>query len=178
MIHFVDDGKSVRPCKITKDNVADMLDRKQESMTRVASIMNVVNELDEDTIDDIVNTVDGKVSGSQRSESTKGDEFDPFGKGKDNESDGNKSNTKLTETEKAKKLRLFVERSIYVPAVAREQKTTINSFKYWNELGVSKELFLKVYTDSTMFKDRIDSIYNLCKEKDYLVENYINKMVS
>ena len=178
MIHFVDTGKSVRPCKITKDDVERMLDKKQEAMTRVASIMNVVKELDEDTIDDIVNTVDGKVSGSQKSESTKGDEFDPFGKGKDDESDGNKSNNKLTETEKAKKLRLFVERSVYVPAVAREQKTTINSFKYWNELGVPKGLFLKVYTDSTMFKDRMDSIYNLCKEKDYLVENYINKMVS
>ena len=178
MIHFVDNGKSVRPVKITKDNVADMLDRKQVAMTKVASIMNVINELDEDQINDIINAVDGKGCQSQRSESTKGEKFDPFGKGKDDESEKKESSNKLTATEKAKKLREFAERSIYVPAVAREQKTTIKKFEYWNELRVPKDLFLNVYTNSTMFKDRMDSIYNLCNDKNYLVENYINKMVS
>jgi hypothetical protein len=178
MIHFVDNGKSVRPVKITKGNVADMLDRKQVAMTKVASIMNVVNELDEDIIDDIVNTINGKGSESHKSQSTKGAKFDPFGKGKDDGSDKNGTTNKLTSIEKTKKLREFVERSINIPAVAREQKTTITNFKYWSEIGVPEDLFLKVYKNSTTFKDRIDSIYNLCNDKNYLVENYINKMVS
>jgi hypothetical protein len=60
--------------------------------------MNVVNELDEDIIDDIVNSINGKSNESQRSESTKGEKFDPFGKGKDDESEKKGSSNKLTST--------------------------------------------------------------------------------
>ena len=73
-------------------------------------------------------------------------------------------------------LRAFAENSVNVPAIAREQETTISEFEYWNELGVSKELFFSVYNSSWSFKDRIDAIYSLCGDQKYLIENYINKV--
>jgi hypothetical protein len=71
---------------------------------------------------------------------------------------------------------VFVENAVNVPAIAREQETTIEEFKFWNELNISKELFFNVYNSSWVFKDRIDAIYNLCNDNDYLIENYINKL--
>ena len=62
-----------------------------------------------------------------------------------------------------------------VPAIAREQKTTIEEFKFWDKLNVSKELFFDAYNSSWMFKDRIDTIYSLCSDKKYLVDTYINR---
>ena len=53
---------------------------------------------------------------------------------------------------------------------------TIEEFEFWEELNISKELFFNVYNSSWMFKDRIDAIYNLCNDKKYLVENYINRV--
>ena len=63
-----------------------------------------------------------------------------------------------------------------VPALAREQETTIKDFSFWNELGISKDLFFDVYNSSWMFKDRMDSIYSLCEDDNYLIENYIDKL--
>ena len=77
---------------------------------------------------------------------------------------------------KEKILRAFIEGSISVPALARMTGTAIESFKEWDELGISKELFFDVYNTTPTFKDRIDTIYGLCEDNNYCIENYINKL--
>jgi len=179
MIHFTTkDGESVRPVKITQENADKVLDKKAKAMTRVGSIIGLMNDLDEEIQENILLTVTGRKGTSLKSSSTKGDKFDPFGEG--NNQNGNKTNSntnKITAGQKEKIFRAFVESSVNVPALAREQKTRIEKFDYWNEVGISKELFFDVYNSSWMFKDRIDSIFNLCDDDTYLVENYISKMV-
>jgi hypothetical protein len=75
-------------------------------------------------------------------------------------------------------LRAFVESAVNVPAVAREQESTIDEFEFWSDINVNKELFFDVYNSSWMFKDRIDTIYNLCADETYLIDNYIDKLVA
>ena len=64
-----------------------------------------------------------------------------------------------------------------VPAIAREQQTTMEGLNSWYDIGIEKDLFFDVYNSSPMFKDRIDTIHSLCKDTDYLVQNYIDKLV-
>ena len=78
--------------------------------------------------------------------------------------------------QKEKILRAFVQGSVNVPALARVTGTEIESFEKWAELGISKELFFDVYNTTPTFKDRIDTIYGLCDDNDYLVENYLDKL--
>jgi hypothetical protein len=54
MVHFTVNGSSVRPVKITDQNAERFIDKKMQSMTKIASIMGVVSELDEELIDDIL----------------------------------------------------------------------------------------------------------------------------
>jgi hypothetical protein len=177
MVHFTVDGASERTVKITEQNADKFIDKKMQSMTKIASIMGVVNDLDEELIDDILCTVTGKKSTSKKSSSDKPDGFDPFGDiGNKKKSSKKRPGEELSKSEKEKILRAFAENSVNVPAIAREQETTINEFEYWNELGVSKELFFSVYNSSWSFKDRIDAIYSLCSDQKYLIENYINKV--
>jgi len=178
MVHFTVNGESIRPVKITEQNADKFIDKKMKSMTKIASIMGVVNDLDEEILNDILSTVMGKKSTSKNSLSDKGGAFDPFGQsdsGKKQTSNKSATDT-VTTKEKEKILRAFAESAVTMPAVAREQETTIEEFEFWNELGISKELFLNVYNSSWMFKDRMDSIYNLCADEDYLVRNYISKL--
>jgi hypothetical protein len=147
-------------------------------MTKIASIMGVVNELDEELIDNILSNVNGKKNTSKRSGSDKPDNFDPFGDLDNKKSSKKRLSEELSKSEKEKIIRAFTENSVNVPAIAREQKTTIDKFEYWNELGVSKELFFSVYNSSWSFKDRIDAIYNLCSDDRYLIENYITKLAA
>jgi hypothetical protein len=69
----------VRTVKITEQNADKFIDKKMQSMTKIASIMGVVNEMDEELIDNILSTVTGKKTTSKRSGSDKPDNFDPFG---------------------------------------------------------------------------------------------------
>jgi hypothetical protein len=176
MVHFTVNGNSVRPVKITEQNAEKFIDKKMQSMTKIASIMGVVNELDEELIGDILSNVTSNTNTSKRSGSDKPDNFDPFGDTGNKPSSKKRINDELSKSEKEKILRAFAENSVNVPAIAREQETTINEFEYWNELGVSKELFFSVYNSSWSFKDRIDAIYSLCSDQKYLIENYINKV--
>ena len=177
MIHF-HQGHGFRPVKVTHETAKDVIDAKRKKMTQVGSIMGLMLDLDEEIQENILSTVSGNKGTSMHSKSSKGEKFDPFGKG-DTDSDNSNDNhsDKITNGEKQKIFRAFVERSVNVPAMAREQGTTIQNFNYWNELRISKELFFDVYNSSWMFKDRIDSIYNLCDDDAYLVENYISKIV-
>jgi len=175
MVHFTVDGNSVRPVRVTQENADKVLDQKAKAMTKIAGFMNVLNDLDEDILDNIFNSVAGKKSTSKKSKGEKADAFDPFGDGKKKKKSSSASDD-MTATQKEKILRAFAENSVNVPAVAREQETTIESFEYWEDLGVDKDLFFDVYNSSWMFKDRIDSIYNLCNDEEYLINNYISKL--
>jgi hypothetical protein len=176
MVHFTVNGNSVRPVKITEQNAEKFIDKKMQSMTRIASIMGVVSELDEELIDDILSNVTSNKNTNKRSGSDKPGGFDPFGDISNKRSFKKRPSEELSKSEKEKILRAFAENSVNVPAIAREQETTINEFEYWNELGVSKELFFNVYNSSWSFKDRIDTIYSLCGDQKYLIENYINRV--
>ena len=176
MVHFTVNGSSVRPVKITEQNAEKFIDKKMQSMTKIASIMGVISELDEELIDDILSNVTSNKNTNKRSGSDKPDGFDPFGDLGNKKSSKKRPSEELSKSEKEKILRAFAENSVNVPAIAREQETTINEFEYWNELGVSKELFFSVYNSSWSFKDRIDAIYSLCGDQKYLIENYINQV--
>jgi hypothetical protein len=145
-------------------------------MTKISSFVNVLIDLDEEVLDDIVNTVPGKKNTSKKSGSDKSNNFDPFGELENNKSSKNPSSDEMTLKEKEKILRAFVENAVNIPAVAREQGTTIEEFEFWDEMNMSKELFFNVYNTSWTFKDRIDAIYSLCSDEQYLIENYISRV--
>ena len=176
MMHFTVNGNSVRPVRVTQENADKVLDQKAKAMTRIAGIMSVLNELDEEVLDGIFETVAGKKTTSKKSKGAKGEQFDPFGIGNKKKTSQSTSDT-MTNAAKEKVLRAFAENAVNVPAVAREQNVTLEEFKFWNEINVDKDLFFSVYNNSWMFKDRIDTIYNLCKDEDYLINHYISKMV-
>jgi hypothetical protein len=176
MIHFTVNGTSVRPVKITEQNADKFIDKKMQSMTKIASIMGVVNDLDEELIEDILCTVSGKKSTSKRSSSGKPDNFDPFGDLGNKKSSKKQHGDEISISEREKSLRAFAENAVNVPAIAREQESTIEEFEFWDELNISKELFFNVYNKSWVFKDRIDAIYNLCHDERYLVENYVTRV--
>jgi len=174
MVHYTVNGNSVRPVRVTQENADKVLDQKAKAMTKIAGFMNVLNELDEEVLDNIFDTVAGKKTTSKKSKGEKGEEFNPFGDGKKKKSSASED---MTTKQKEKILRAFAENAVNVPAVAREQETTIEEFEFWSELSVDKELFFKVYNTSWMFKDRIDSIYNLCADDEYLIKNYLDKFM-
>jgi len=176
MAHFTVNGNSVRPVTITHENADKVIDKKQKEMTKIASFMHVLFDLDEDVVDNILSTVSGKKGTSKKSGSDKADRFDPFGNLTNNKLSNKSAIDETTLKEKERILRAFVESAVNVPAIAREQETTIEEFEFWNELGISKELFFDVYNTSWMFKDRIDAIYNLCNDERYLVEYYLNRV--
>jgi hypothetical protein len=175
MIHF-HEAHGFRPVVVTQDNADKVIDQKMKSMTKIASIMGVINELDEELIDDILSAVISKKNTSKKSSSDKPDNFDPFSDLGNKKSSKKNTSDEISTAEKEKILRAFTENAIQVPAIAQEQETTIEEFEFWQELNISKELFFNVYNSSWMFKDRIDAIYNLCNDKRYLVENYINRV--
>lgn len=176
MVHYTVNGNSIRPVRVTQENADKILDQKAKAMTKIAGIMNVLNELDEEVLDNIFETVAGKKATSKKSKGAKGEQFDPFGDGKKNKNTLSTSDM-LSNAAKEKILRAFAENAVNVPAVAREQEVTLEEFEFWNEVNVDKNLFFTVYNNSWMFKDRIDTIYNLCEDKNYLAELYIDKFV-
>jgi hypothetical protein len=178
MVHYTVNGTSVRPVRVTQENADKVLDQKAKAMTKIAGIMNVLNELDEEVLDDIFETVAGKKTTSKKSKGAKGEQFDPFGNGNKKKKSASSTSDMLSNAAKEKILRAFAENAVNVPAVAREQDVTLEEFECWNELSVDKDLFFTVYNKSWMFKDRIDTIYGLCDDEEYLVNNYINNLTN
>lgn len=178
MVHFTVNGNSVRPVTINEQNAEKFIDKKMQSMTKIASIMGVVNDLDEELIDDILSTVTGKKNTSKRSGSDRPNNFDPFGDAGNKKSSNKQHSDEISISEREKILRTFVEASANVQAIAREQETTIEEISFWDKLAISKELFFSVYNSSWAFKDRMDAIYSLCGNERYLVENYINRLAA
>lgn len=177
MIHF-NETNGFGPVAVTQQNADKVIDQKLKAMTKIASFMHVVNELDEEVKDNIFNSVEAGKSTTKKSGATKGDKFNPFGQDENDTTNNKKSSDNLTTGKKEKILKAFVENAVNVPAVAREQQTTIEDFEFWNELNIDKDLFFEVYNNSWMFKDRIDSIYNLCSDESYLIKNYIDKLAA
>ena len=178
MIHF-HEAMGFTPVDVSKFKAEQIIDKKQQAMTKEASIVRVLFDLDEDVQEGIYETVTGKKSTSVKSKGAKGEKWDPLGLGEDDDTTTTNTKTKeLTPNKKQQILRAFVDAAVMVPAVAREQKTTIEDFEFSDELGVNEELFFAVYNASWQFKDRIDSIYNLCEDANYLVNNYIDKLAA
>ena len=177
MIHF-HEAMGFAPVDVSKFKAEQIIDKKQQAMTKEASIVSVLFDLDEDVQEDIYETVIGKKSTSKKSTGAKGDKFDPLGLDEDNTTTTNVKTTGLTPNKKQQILRAFVDAAVMVPAVAREQGTTIEEFEFWDELSVNQKLFFDVYNASWQFKDRIDGIYSLCEDENYLVNNYIDKLVA
>lgn len=177
MIHF-HEAAGFRPVEINQASAEVYFDKKQQAMTKEASIVSVLLDLDEDVQKDIYASIIGKKSTSKKSKGAKGDDYDPFEIGKDDTKTTNTKTKELTQNKKQQILRAFVDAAVMVPAVAREQSTTIEEFEFWDEVGVSEDLFFDVYNASWQFKDRIDSVYSLCENENYLVDNYIDKLVA
>jgi hypothetical protein len=177
MIHYVIGDDFESPYIITEENAQDVVDEKlkrSSSITHITSM--VMDTFDEDMLAAIVETKLKSKSTNRKSNTDKGEHIDPFNKKQTTTTNSNPSN-KLTKNAEAKIVKAFVESAVNVPAIAREQQTTMEGLNSWYDIGIEKDLFFDVYNSSTDFKDRIDSIYNLCKEPKYLVENYIDKLV-
>lgn len=178
MIHF-HEASNFTPVKITHAYADRVIDLKQRSMTKVSSIMSAILDLDSDIQDAIYQTVVGKKSTSKQAKGAKGDQFDPFGVGNSTkDKDDTEKTVSLSDNKKQQILRAFVENSVMVPAIAREQEVTIEEFDFWDEVGIDEDLFIRVYNSSWQFKDRIDTIYSLCEDTDYLTENYIDRLMA
>lgn len=176
MVHYAQ-GKTLRTVQVTEQNAEKVIDQKAKAMTKIASLMTLVKDLDEEVVDDILLFVPGKKTTSSKSKSQKADKFDPFGDGTKHTKGGNATTDKLTVGQKEKILRAFCESAVNVPAIAREQQTTMEGLNSWYDIGIEKDLFFDVYNSSPLFKDRIDTIHSLCEDTDYLVQNYIDKLV-
>lgn len=177
MGHYTVNGNSVRTVRVTQENADKMLDKKAQKMTRESSIVHVLADLDEEILEDIFAKVAGKKTTSKKSKTAKGSKFDPFSDGTKPTKGKNSISDKLTVGQKEKILRAFCESAVNVPAIAREQQTTIEELNIWPDIDIEKDLFFNVYYNSPKFKDRIDTIYSLCEDTDYLVQNYIDKLV-
>tara|TARA_B100000809_G_C15120136_1_gene523984 strand:+ start:95 stop:2239 length:2145 start_codon:yes stop_codon:yes gene_type:complete len=175
MVHFVQ-GKSLRPVVVTKHNVKDVIDTKMKAMTKIASIVGSFSELDEDVLYDILANMSVSKLTSKKSGTDKPDTFDPFGKSTET-GPMTASSDNITLKAKEKVLRAFVEAAVSVPAIAKEQETSMENLNNWDGIGISKELFFNVYDSTPGFKDRLDTIFNLCSDEEYLVENYINNLI-
>lgn len=178
MIHYTVDGSSVRPVRVTQENADKMLDKKAQKMTRESSIVHVLADLDEEILDKIFVTVTGKKSTSKKSKTAKGSNFDPFGEQSDKTIKEKNQSAELSKAAKEKILRAFANNAVYVPAIAREQGVAIEDFTEWDYLEISPDLFFSVYNSSWMFRDRIDTIYSLCEDDEYLVTTYIDKLAA
>lgn len=177
MIHYVIGDDFESPYVITEGNVEVVIDKKMKSLSTTTSmVMMAVDEFDEDFKNAIFNSDLTSKSTNKRSGTDKGDKIDPFGKG-DDDTPPNTRSKEMGATAKEKKLKAFVEAVRNVPAQAREQGTTMEEFDCWDDIDITKEFFFRAYNSSPLFKDRIDSIFNLCEDDNYLVNNYLDKLV-
>lgn len=175
MIHF-HEATGFTPVVITEDVAERVIDKKQQAQTKISSIAAMLLEVDDDIQEKIFTVQQGKKATSKKAKGAKGDKYDPFGFG--DQTKNNNYSDELSESKKAQIMRAFAENSVLVPALAREQGTTIEEFTYWKELGFNKELFFEVYNSCSQFKERIDTVYGLCEDIEYLLENYIDNLAA
>jgi hypothetical protein len=179
MIHYIIGDDFESPYVITEGNVEDVIDKKMKSLSTTTSmVMMAFDEFDEDLKNAIFNSDLTSKSTNKKSGTDKGDKIDPFGKGDDDTPSKSKSK-EIGQTEKEKKLKAFVEAARNVPAIAREQEVTMQelSSEFWGDMDITKEFFFSAYNSSPGWKERIDAIFNLCEDDNYLVSNYLDKLV-
>ena len=153
-----------------------MLDKKMEKMTKISSIVQSLMGEDElpmfDLLEELVKNT------SKKSKTKKGKSVDIFGSSINSSKKSSKEQNKTTLKKKQKLLRALVENIVKVPSVCRMMETSIEEFDSWDEIGTLQEdMFLEYYNNFPILKDRVNQIYGLCEDENYLVENYINKMV-
>ena len=174
MIHF-HEAHGFTPVDISRFTAEQFIDRKQQAMVKEANIVSVLFELDEEVQENVYNSVVGKKSTTKKAKGDKGNKYDPLGLDQGTSAASATRTSKLTPNKKQKILRAFVDMAVMVPAAARVQSKSIEEFEFWGDLDIDRELFFDVYNASWQFKDRIDSIYNLCEDEDYLIKNYMDK---
>ena len=172
--YLVEDGKSTTPVKIDNSNVEVMLDKKMEKMTNISSIVQLLMDEDELPMFDLL---DELVKGTtKKSKTKKGKSVDIFGSSINSSKKSSKKQDKTTLKKKQKLLRALIEKAVLVPAICREQEVTIEEFDNWNLLELQKDMFFEYYNNFPLLRDRIDTIYGLCEDKNYLVESYIKNI--
>ena len=175
MIH-INKGQTIRKDQITVENVDLVIDKKAKSMSTIASIMCLVaDDFDEDLLNEIKNS-DRKIkSSNKKSNSEKGDKYDPFDDDIDEDDKTSKKTKTSSQKDSERKIRAFVEIVRNVPALAREQETTMEEFDCWDDIDITKEFFFKAYNSSSLFQDRIDAIFNLCEDDSHL-KTYLDNL--
>jgi hypothetical protein len=172
MIHFVE-GEGFSYQEITEDDIEDVIDKKMKSLSTIASmVMILVDTADEDMLNLIYHSDLNSKSTNKKSGTDKGDKIDPFNKG---DTSSKPKGKKMGQTAKEKKLKAFVEAVRNVPAIAREQETTMEEFDCWDDIDISKEMFFKAYNTSLLFQDQVDSIFNLCEDDSHL-KTYLDNL--
>ncbi len=125
-----------------------------------------------DSLDELTNDT------SKKSKTKKGKTIDIFGNSLSSSTKSSKEQNNTTLKKKQKLLRALVENIIKVPSVCRMLGITIEKFDSWDEIGTLQEdMFFEYYNNFPILKDRVNQIYSLCEDENYLTENYINKMV-
>jgi len=179
LTHCLVNGDSVQKVKVNSENVGKVLDKKEEYMTTTQSMTSMLmGEDDLSFYDELERSYkDGEFiqSKSRKSKTKKPKSIYPFGSSrKSNE------NRKLTINQlkkRQKTYRAFIEQCKKVPSVCRMMGITIEEFDNWDELKVPKEFYFGACMEVPIFADRMRTIYNLCENENYLVNEYINKMV-
>lgn len=175
LIH-IECGQSTTPMVITPEFAEHVLDNRAIAQTRVASVMNMLNEHDDirDMILDCVDPKTGKLKKALKSGTEKGSTADPFDVLKNRKKQ--KKQSGLTVAKQEAILRVFADNAVNVPAVAREQQLTLEEFNLWDEVNVDEELFKMVCEQSEDFNEIIDTIYRLCQDESHL-KTYLDKFM-
>ena len=175
LIH-IECGQSTTPMVITSEFAEHVLDKRAIAQTRVASVMNMLNEHDgiRDMILECIDPKTGKIKKALKSGTAKGGTVDPFDVLKNRKKQKNQSVLTIAKQEAI--LRAFADNAVNVPAVAREQHITLEEFDLWEEVNVDEELFKLVCEQSEDFKEIIVTIYRLCEDDSHL-RSYLDKFM-
>lgn len=165
-------GNSKHSVKIESKNVADYIDKKQKAMKSVNSLVSAIygGDIDGEILERIFTNVKGVISKSKKFKSGKPDSIESDSNHKDNKEYPKEKSGKISKKE-MEITRQFVEGSINLPAIAKEQGIGIRDLSNLNaNLGVDLELFFDVYDSVEGFKYGIDLIYRDCDDRAYLRE--------
>ena len=162
--------------KVGVDNIEMVVGKKEKEMATKSSIVALLIDDEDIDFEQLQNMLKGNgasLNTSRKSNTKKGDTHYPFGK-------PDKGDKKVVQefgsTKKQNILRKFVDKLITVPSVSRMMEVPMESFTDWKLIGIDKEIFFDYYNKNPRLRDRLDNIYTLCKEKDFLVNEYINNL--
>jgi hypothetical protein len=162
------------PLKVNVSNVEQIISQKEKEMSTRSSIVQLLFEDDDIDFEQLQNMLDGKSSNTSRKSNTKkGGTSYPFGKP---DKKIKKSLNEFGLTKKQNILREFTDKLINVPSVSKLMGLEIESFDEWNLIGMDMEIFFHHYNTNPILRDRLDTIYTLCEDENYLVNKHINNL--